>query len=272
MLADTTEGQAVDNTGPQLPDGLQMRGAAIALVCGKSVSRIVQIQFAHQAVAGNLGNDRGGGDRKAEGIPLFDGLLGDGGFNGADAVDQQEIGNGGKLRDRLQHGLPCGLQDIDPVDHLGPDDADADRRGLLHDQVEQAFPCLRGQLFGVVNLGQAQSLRQDDGSRYHRAGQGAAAGLVDTGNRPVSTALGLLFEGQDIKGGEANSSGCVIAGPLNAKGPAYAGPFGVIQLLRTGHVFLFADPGCLAAQLAQVVQLGAADMTAGDDFDGFDGG
>src|SRR5450631_4467968 len=97
MLLDASKGQAMDRGGAEPADRVHVQRTAVTLVPAEAVSGMNPVQFPHQPVTGNLGYDRGCGDGEAEGIPFFDGFLGDGRVDVADAVDQDIIRLRGKL-------------------------------------------------------------------------------------------------------------------------------------------------------------------------------
>ena len=78
MLLDASKGQAVNRGGAKSADRFHMKRTAVTLVAAEAVSWMNPVQLNHQPVTGYLGYDRGRSDGEAEGIPFFDGFLGDG--------------------------------------------------------------------------------------------------------------------------------------------------------------------------------------------------
>ena len=86
-------------------------------------------------------------------------------------------------RDRDLHGDECRLQNIDPVDLLDADDADADQpRGA--DRQIQLLASFGGEQLGIVEALRRLAIGEDDGGGDHRPGPGAASGFVHAGDEP----------------------------------------------------------------------------------------
>ena len=75
----------------------------------------------------DLGDDRGRGDRGAEPVALDHGGRGHGEIGQAVAVDQRMTGCHRQIGDGAPHGFHSGGQDVEPVDIVNLDDAQADR-------------------------------------------------------------------------------------------------------------------------------------------------
>ena len=61
---------AVDRADTQLFDGGEVGGGAVAFVGGKTVAGVLTVKAFHKLIPGDLGDNGGGGDRKAAGIGL----------------------------------------------------------------------------------------------------------------------------------------------------------------------------------------------------------
>ena len=103
-----------------------MGGGAVAFVFGKIVFWPLFVELAHEAVAGDLGEDAGGGDGVAFAIAPDDGGLGHGKRGHAAAIDERVRGGRGELGEGGVHRAVGGLEDVDLVDDRGVDNADAE--------------------------------------------------------------------------------------------------------------------------------------------------
>ena len=74
-----------------------------------------------------------------------DGFLGRGEGNPVAAVDEQIVRRRGEFQDGVPHGRQRSLENVDSVDHIGFDQAEADGKGVCPDPLIQTFPLSRGQ-------------------------------------------------------------------------------------------------------------------------------
>lgn len=175
---------------------------AVALVPGKAVGGEFFTQCRHEGVAGYLGDDAGGGNRKTAAVAPDDGRGGAG-----EAIDRQPV-HQRMLRQRRQveqcpaHGQVGGLPDIMPVDFGGVRHTHADfHQGLGAQQVEKILPLVRGQLFGIGQFGQAARglrLQRCAGKDYRggddRTGQRTAPGFIHAGQAAAAAFPELAFK------------------------------------------------------------------------------
>src|SRR3990172_15096 len=68
-LTEEVERPPVRGTGTKAQERLPMRARAVTFIAGEAVLRIPQVKIAHQSVAVDLGDDRGGGDRVHVAVP-----------------------------------------------------------------------------------------------------------------------------------------------------------------------------------------------------------
>jgi hypothetical protein len=158
--------------------------AAVAvLVVGEAVVGIGAADSRHQAVAGDLGDDRGRGDRHRQAVAADD-RLGRAGQAGRQhvAVDQDVVGAERQAGHGAAHAPQRGAEDVHPVDPGAARDHDRDQP-LLEDEGEEAFAVGRRQALRIVEA-LRHPAREENGRHHHRAGERPAAGLVDPGNQP----------------------------------------------------------------------------------------
>src|SRR5437868_350661 len=106
-------GQAVDRTGSVGLERLQMLRDTVALVRGEAVLRKRVMKLDHVAVALDLGDDRGAGDRVADRVAADERQAGEALAGEHDGVDQRAVRSRAELRQGLHHGEARGFQDID---------------------------------------------------------------------------------------------------------------------------------------------------------------
>jgi hypothetical protein len=162
-----------------------------------TVDRVARRESAHDPVAGHLGDDRGRGDREAEGIALDDGLHGTGQRRGDAAVDKGDIRRHPEQRHRPRHRQQGGAQNIDAVNFDDARRGHPDTRGSAIDAAlqrpEAHLALLDAQRFRIVQPG-AQRLREaasveDHGSCDYRPGERATPGFVDPADQPRAALL-----------------------------------------------------------------------------------
>src|ERR1035441_6500938 len=150
--ADWCEGAAVQGAGTQFAQLLAMLWRAVALVRGQAVAGVLRVQFAHQAVAVDLGDDGGGSDGERERVAVKEARLGAGVVE-PHGVDEQMIRHDRERLDRGEHGDARGLVDVDAVDGLGVDLGDRDSDGDLADAAVELLAVLAGELLGILQAG-----------------------------------------------------------------------------------------------------------------------
>jgi hypothetical protein len=157
-------------------------GGVVALVAGEAVAGVEGVHLDHQAVAGGLGEDGGGGDGQALGVAADHGAAVElerlGQLEKRVAVDEDAIGAERQALHGAAHGEARGPVDVELGDllHAGGGDGPGDSGGL--DLGFKAFAGLGGQLLGVVQaIGDARGV-EDARAGVDRPGPGTAAGLV----------------------------------------------------------------------------------------------
>lgn len=184
-----------------------MRGDTIALVAGKAILRKAGVEFEHDAVAGDLGDDAGGGDAEAEGVTADNGGVGHGQTGDGQTVHQ---GVAGRPAERVQgtgHRQVCGAEDVEAVDFVRPGGGDrpADIRVGGEGGV-QAFAAARCEFLGVVESGQGDVVGKDDGGGDDGSGEGPASGFINAGDKKnpagVQGTLAGEIAGHRMAGGD----------------------------------------------------------------------
>lgn len=179
---------AMDGRGAELGEGPKVLGSGVAFVIPEAVLGIFFVQFGHEAVARDFGEDAGGGDGKTFGVAIDQGGLGMERGKDVRAVDQGMVWCGRELQERLVHGTQAGLEDIDGIDDLDIHGGDGPgNEWRLGEEIEEAFPILFGELLGIVEPLQLSGEAIDNpGGReanhggHNRAGERAPAGFIGT--------------------------------------------------------------------------------------------
>ena len=195
-----------------------MKFRGVALVLGKAVMGELRIEANHDAIAGDLGDDAGGGDALGLAVAFDDGGMRHGKRADGAAIDEGVLGNHRESKNGAPHSLVRGAVDVNAIDLVVLDDGDGPVDIRADGDGQKNFLAVPGsQFFGIVDECVAKAERQDDGGSHHRPGKGAAAGFIDAGN-PVETGLAqciLMFEraahGLKIKGGLLADSHCLLA-------------------------------------------------------------
>ena len=84
----------MDMTRTEVVEGCAVLPGAVSLVTGKSIAGVRGLEGHQQPITGHLGDDRGGGDGKAQGIAFDDALLGQGELGKLQGINEQKNGWG----------------------------------------------------------------------------------------------------------------------------------------------------------------------------------
>ena len=159
-----------------------MPARAVALVAGKAVGRIADVELGADAVAGHLGHDAGGRNRGADGIAVDDRALREVDLAQAERVDDQVVRLLRHAPQRLGHGQLRRLQDVDAVDHLDLHAADTHRLRPIQDLRVERLPPGAGNDLAVAQALDPMAFRQDHRRRHDRSRQRPPADFVDAGD------------------------------------------------------------------------------------------
>ena len=100
----------------------------------------------------------------------------------------------GSAVERAPHRLQARLEDVAAVDAFGAYRRHGNAERRLQDRREKRFALQRGQPLRIVESSRDALWVEHDGRRHHRAGERAAAGFVEPGNRPEPVLDRLLLE------------------------------------------------------------------------------
>ncbi len=182
-----SEAEAMDGAGTVLAEGGEVGLGAIAFVSGKAVCRPLCVVVAHEGVARLFGDDGGSCDRLGARVTFDNGLSGDFGCGKMGPVDEQKVGLPLEVADGYQHGLESSLKDVDFVDDLRFDNADA-VINISHSQkaLEDGKTLGWKELLAVIDPVDQCALGQNTGSGYNWAGQRTSTGFIYACNTDVA--------------------------------------------------------------------------------------
>ena len=157
---------------------------SITFVAGKAILRVGGVEVHHESVAGDFGDDAGGGDAQAQGVAGDQGGVGYRESAHGESINEGVLGflrEGGNGAD---HGEVGGAEDVEGVDFLdgGCGDGPVDFRAGAEDGVD-GFALFGGEFFRVVQAIEVEVMGQDDGGGHDGAGEGTASGFIDPGHQ-----------------------------------------------------------------------------------------
>jgi hypothetical protein len=167
--------------GAVLPQGGEMVRSAISLVRCQAVHGKDRVPGGDHAVAFNLREDGGGGDRGRERVAVNDRLLREFGIE-PDGIDQKIAGRRRQLLDGMEHGKARSLIDIDLIDAGGIHGGHGPGDAMLANSEREFLAAFGGNQFGITQATNAIGRIEDHGSGDDRAEQRSAANFVDSGN------------------------------------------------------------------------------------------
>src|SRR5210317_2491483 len=124
VLFDAGKATPVTDTRAMQGHRIAVLLTAITLVAGETVLREKPVVGEHDAIPHDFGDHRCRSNRKGTGITLLQSLLLYTQGNGSNAVDQEEIGSDRQAHHGARHPQQGRLEDIDPVNFIGPADTD----------------------------------------------------------------------------------------------------------------------------------------------------
>lgn len=124
--------------------------------------------------------------------------MGVGTVGGSIPVDQDEIRGRVQRLDSAPHGEHGRLEDIEGIDGLFLDHAEADGHRVGPDRQVELLASVCAERLGVIHSINCAGRRKDHGGSHNRSGQGSTPGLINTRNEvtPLGTEAGLYLCGQ----------------------------------------------------------------------------
>jgi hypothetical protein len=184
----------MDRTRPQKTEGLGVDGGSISFVVGESITGKTLIEFLHDTVSRLLGENRGSGDGRAQGIAFDDGEVGRTKIFQRATIDENPVAGCGEFLDRTAHGQNGGFEDIKTVDFRRRGLADSEGcAGPIRQFLEETLSFSAGQLLGIAQaLGPHGPTGKNVNGGHDRAGQTAATCFVNAAH-PTGYREGKLF-------------------------------------------------------------------------------
>lgn len=153
-------------------------------MAGKTILRILRVEFAHEPVARHLGDDAGRRDAQAERIAADQCRVPDGQSAHRKSVDQCMGGFLRKFFYRAGHGQVRRAQNVQPVDFrdgsLGHRPKDSGGRG---ERLVEFFAFCRADFFRIGQALQFETVRQDHRRGNNGPGQRSTAGFIHAGDQ-----------------------------------------------------------------------------------------
>lgn len=182
---------------------LEMEPGAIALVFLKSVFRKDGGRPVHESVTVDLGDHAGGGDGEADGITFHDGFLGNREIRDRPAVDERRSGRFRQSREGEAHGVVVGPLQAHPIDLGGLDGHPMKANCRVMDEtIEDPLALVCSEFLGVIQAGEPEAGREDDGGGHERTRPRTASGFVDAGNVFVAADPESVFPNETGHGTE----------------------------------------------------------------------
>lgn len=234
--------------GPHLEQGFEMISSSIPFIFVKIVIWKLLVEFFHDSISSDLGEDACSCDGEREGVAVHNGSLGFPKEWHKISVDESPVGRWVELIARSHHGFPCGFEDVDPINLVGIDQGDAPIHVAVGGKFEVNFLSrFFGELLGVVEGPMSKLTRQDDRHGYHRSCQGSSTDFIDSADAAGSLTPGFTLEAKEVLHN--------------------------VKLEEKSNPVCFLDlDGALAEASAQIVELRTTDFAAMLDFDFVDAG
>ena len=194
-FANRCKRKAVKGGRAETAERFEVNRSAVAFVLGETVTREIGVEAVEARVAMRFGEDGGSGDGNAARVSFDEGFLFDENVE-LHCVDQEIVGNDGKLLERGGHGLAAGLINVPGVDAGGINFGDSPRDGVFTNAKSEFRTMIGRNFFGVVETDNAALGVEDNGGGNDRAEKSAATGFVNAGDaRPAEFARGSLKTG-----------------------------------------------------------------------------
>jgi len=173
----------------------EVKRCPIPFMGSKPVLGPLFVVFAHDPIAGDLGNNRGGAYAAAESVSFYDGETGyRERLERIGSIDDNGLWLHRKPLYGKVHGFQRGLEDVDAVNLIGVNGGRSER-----DFSRGGEPLVQGveisitEELAVCETGKMHFKREDDGASDNRACERASSGLIDPSNGGVTlfSQLGL---------------------------------------------------------------------------------
>ena len=231
---------------PEAGNSIQVIAGGVSLVAIETIARIARVEFEHDPVASDLGDNRGGRDRRAACVAVDDRTLRHHEIGHPKRIDQHEIGKRHQAEDGPLHCPQGRLMNIDRVDLGRIRGGHCPARRPARDLLIQPRAFERGHGFRVADSGNVSLWIEHDGGRDDGTREAAAANLVDAGDQVEPQPPDRVFERPESADFDHGS----VARRLHR--------------LLLGRVFHARG---LSLQLAQEIELRATDARSAHDVD-----
>lgn len=175
------EAPAMNRAGSQSAQRGEMLGGGVAEIAFETVSRVLDGEFDHQAIALVFCENACGGDGGIGGIALDDRTAQNGRLVGhMIAVNERAAITRGEPFERALHAPKRSAEDVTAIDFFGGHVDDVERSSLTNLDFE-AFALLAGELLAILQAGDWRIFGEQHCRDDHRASEWASSGFVHAG-------------------------------------------------------------------------------------------
>lgn len=176
--------------------GTRVFRGSVALMILQTVAGVKHGEFRHGVITGDLGNDRGGGNRRTKRIAIDHGAFLTSQTGLLVAIDQAEVRLHWQSLHSTTHGKETRAQNIMRIDFLDGSDPD----GPTHFRVTaqkliEFFAVGYRQLLGVIEMRMLQATRENRGSGINRPRPTTASDLIHASNNDRSGGVYPVLKG-----------------------------------------------------------------------------
>ena len=199
-----------------------MLRSSVPFVLQKTIFRVTDMRLGHQSIPCDFGDDRGGGHSDAEAVSLDHDPLFDREPRQPHGVQDQVVGLGEQLTNRLLHRQTGRFENVHGIDNLGVHNPDTNADRPVEDLHERPFALSLREELGVANAFDPASPGKDHRRCDDRARQRPPPGFIETGYPAKPPHPGFGFE--DVVGDERHDYTPAVT-------PSGAAPTGTVSVL-----------------------------------------
>src|SRR5882757_68613 len=148
-------------------EGFEVNGGAVTFVLGETVAGEIGVEFIEARIAVSFGKNGGGGNGNAARVAFDERFLFDEDVE-LHGVDQEIVGNDGKLLERGGHSLAAGLIDVPGIDAGGINFGDGPRERVFANAESEFIAAIGRNFLGIVQADNAALGIEDDGGGNDR--------------------------------------------------------------------------------------------------------
>jgi len=172
----------------------QVQLSAVAFVLVKAIFWKMRAKVTHHSIPRHLGDDTRCRNAQTVAIAVYDRCLRKWKWQNRQPIDEDVIGSGNEHCDGRLHRLMGSPQNVDRVylDRINYSNRPTNL-GVARKIHVNFFAQFRGELLGIIQFPVSKFLRKNDCCRYHRPGERAATGFVNSGDTRNAGRTQFLF-------------------------------------------------------------------------------